>query len=282
MGPTGSGARVVDVAPNVVLTLENLRITGGKARQEKGGGIRVHSGALLDLVDAELSENSADEGGGIYNAGTTHISGSFIFDNTAARKGGGIENDGNLTVLNSTITENTGKGGGGLSTAGTAYLSFVTLYSNQSTNKIGAGTLRNGGTLVVRNSIVANNIAQDGEFHDCSGSPNFTGNNIVTSAQGCNPAEPVQELPGFSFPGPSNFGGPTWTLAFTPANPDYASGEWTVGRWPPMAPSMISAVRPAGRGRPASGLPRRSLRTRHHCTGGDPRTDSGPELQWLA
>ena len=106
--------------------------------------------------------------------------------NRSTRKGGGIETDGRLTVVNSTISGNVGKGGGGISAAGTALVSFSTIYQNESTNKIGAGTLRNGGSLTIWNSIVAQNIGSDGAFHDCSGTPSVS-NVIFSSDQGCNP-----------------------------------------------------------------------------------------------
>lgn len=198
------------------VTFRNLAITGADTRN-KGGAIAVNAGATVTLEDVYLHGNSADEGGALYNAGTAVVRRSTLQGNVASRKGGGIENDGTLSLVNSTLTENVGKGGGGLSTAGTAYLSFVTVYTNESTNKIGAGTLRNGGTLVVKNSIVANNVGSDGAFHDCSGTPNFIGVNLVSDSQGCNPGDETIDLssepgnPTLDMPGPGDFGGPTPT-----------------------------------------------------------------------
>ena len=208
-------------------TIENVLITGGKLNNDKGGGVRVEAGASVDLIDVEIVDNFADEGGGLYNAGTTSITGSLLLGNDARRKGGGIENDGVLTVVNSTIADNEGKGGGGLSTAGTADLSFVTIFSNRSTNKIGAGALRNGGTLSIKNSLIANNLGSDNDRHDCSGTPNLD-NVILTSDQGCNPegtydvvapGQLVEPLP------PLDNGGPTRTLALLGTSPaiDYTT-----------------------------------------------------------
>ncbi len=235
----GLGAKAVDVrlvAANnkrVLLVsatgavVRNVSVADGRVGNAKGGGIHVETGAELDLIDVEVVTNFADEGGGLFNAGVVRITGSLFEDNDARRKGGAIENDGFLTVVNSTLADNEGKGGGGLSTAGTASLSFVTVFSNRSTNKIGAGTLRNGGTLAVKNSIVANNVGSDGDFHDCSGTPDFD-NVIVTSDQGCNPegtydvygpAGVVEGLP------PVDNGGPTRTLALLDLSPaiDYTT-----------------------------------------------------------
>ena len=188
-GDAGSD-RIFDVAAADV-SFTNLLITGGSPNgRSRGGGIQVRALASLTLDGVQVDTNDAYEGGGIYNDGTLFMQNSTVANNIAKQKGGGIENDGFFTAINSTISGNTGKGGGGVATAGTAHLSFVTIWDNLSTNKIGAGTLRNGGTLAVINSIVANNVGSDGDFHDCSGSPDLT-NVIVTSSQGCNPNGPT-------------------------------------------------------------------------------------------
>ncbi len=220
-GGNGPGFSAFSI-PSGSATISNLTITGANTNG-KGGAINVGAGATLNLNDAFVFGNSADEGGGLYNAGTAIIRRSTLQANTASRKGGGIENDGTLSLVNSTLTQNVGKGGGGLSTAGTAYLSFVTVHTNESTNKIGAGTLRNGGTLTVKSSIVANNIGSDGQFHDCSGTPDFVGVNLVSSSQGCNPGAQTIDLEvegvSLTLPGPGDFGGPTPTHPLDPNDP---------------------------------------------------------------
>ena len=220
-GGNGPGFSAFSV-PAGTATISNLTITGANTNG-KGGAINIGAGATLKLNDAFVFGNSADEGGGIYNAGTAIIKRSTLQANTASRKGGGIENDGMLSLVNSTLTQNVGKGGGGLSTAGTAYLSFVTVHTNESTNKIGAGTLRNGGTLTVKSSIVANNTGSDGQFHDCSGTPDFVGVNLVSSSQGCNPGAQTIDLEvegvSLTLPGPGDFGGPTPTHPLDPNDP---------------------------------------------------------------
>lgn len=235
-------------------TLSNLTITGANTNA-KGGALNIGSGATLNLNDALIFGNSSDEGGGIYNAGTAIIRGSTLQGNTAGRKGGGIENDGTLSIINSTLTQNVGKGGGGLSTAGTAYLSFVTVHTNESTNKIGAGTLRNGGTLTVKSSIVANNIGSDGVFHDCSGTPDFVGVNLVSSSQGCNPGAQTIDLEvegvALTLPGPGDFGGPTPTHPLDPADPGAAFAIDAADSCDPLAadPYAIAPVASDQRGR---------------------------------
>ena len=221
-GPgSGGNDRVIDVAASGV-EITGILVTGGNLKgRGRGGGIQVQSGASLVLVGVQIDANRAYEGGGLYNDGIVTVSQSTVSNNTSGQKGGGIKNDGVLTMVNSTVSGNKGKGGGGLSTAGTANLAFSTVFDNTSTNKIGAGTLRNGGSLTVINSIVANNRGSDDDFHDCSGSPDMS-NVIVTSDQGCNPDGPLYVAP--SVPGLADEilrdnGGMTETHALVPNSP---------------------------------------------------------------
>ncbi len=94
--------------------VRNLSIIGGKVNTGSGGGIRVEAGAELSLIEVEVLDNFADQGGGLSNAGTTTIMRSLLAGNDARGKGGGIESSGVLTVTNTTFTDNEGKGGGGL------------------------------------------------------------------------------------------------------------------------------------------------------------------------
>jgi len=77
------------------LTLERVRITGGKANAD-GGGI-LDSGGSLTLVDSSVTESRADgEGGGIAvtNGGDVQLVRSIVADNVATGGGGGISAEG--------------------------------------------------------------------------------------------------------------------------------------------------------------------------------------------
>ena len=142
--------RVILVSsPATSVTVRNLTIKGGKINKGSGGGVLVEAGAQLSLIEVEVVDNFAEQGGGLSNAGTTTVMRSLFDGNDARGKGGGIETSGQLTVVNSTLTDNEGKGGGGLAASGVANLSFVTIFGNRSTNAIGAGSLRIGGTLFI-------------------------------------------------------------------------------------------------------------------------------------
>jgi fimbrial isopeptide formation D2 family protein len=55
-----------------------------------GGGIYVRLEGTLTVTDSVISGNTAYDGGGIYNLGTTYINSSLITGNTASHDGGGI------------------------------------------------------------------------------------------------------------------------------------------------------------------------------------------------
>ena len=97
----GIGKRVINVTPKhtddgldgaLNLTLENLEITGGNHTSGGGGGIYIHNpkGMLL-LKDCTIHDNDAKQGGGIYiNASKLEIVNTEISENTAKTSGGGI------------------------------------------------------------------------------------------------------------------------------------------------------------------------------------------------
>ncbi len=111
-GAIGVGTSYDKNQSTVNLTLRNANInetfTWGA-----GGGVAVGSGATL-LVDnslitgAKTGWHSYGYGGGIYNKGTTTITGgSQITGGTARLFGGGVYNDGVLTIDNAIVSGNT-------------------------------------------------------------------------------------------------------------------------------------------------------------------------------
>ena len=81
------------------LTVIGSNFTGNSAG-DKGGGIYNSGLGILTVRKSTLSSNSAIDGGGIYNqfGGTATVSDSTLSGNSAAQLGGGIYNDGALTV----------------------------------------------------------------------------------------------------------------------------------------------------------------------------------------
>ncbi len=133
---------VFSVASGVTSSFSGLTISGGL-----GGG------------------STGDNGGGIYNSGTTTVTNAIIEDNSAINAGGGIFNAaGTMTVNDCTIANNTAggafvAGGGGIYSGATLTITNSTIDNNVSHTYAG-GIFDQGGTgLTVTNSTLAYNVA---------------------------------------------------------------------------------------------------------------------------
>lgn len=130
------------------------------------------AGAATTIIDG----NSIDRvlhTGPANNAITVNISGVTIREGNTNLSGGGIQNQGILTLTSTTLTANVARNGGGLQNSGvvgttTATLNNVTVSGNQTTVDDGGGVSNNLGTLTVNDSLVENNTAGDegGGFFD--------------------------------------------------------------------------------------------------------------------
>ena len=144
----------------------------------RGGGLENRSVALIyDSTfhgnAAQLSTTMASFGGGISNmpGAALTISQSTLSDNSSGA-GGGLYNEGNATLVNSTISGNSGRGGGvafvargGTTPSPSLWLVSSTLADNQA-----PGILRvAGGELQLRETIVARNTDVFGRTANCEG-----------------------------------------------------------------------------------------------------------------
>jgi parallel beta helix pectate lyase-like protein len=173
-------------------------------------------------------------GGGIFNEGTLTVRNSAITENYGALGGGGISSDGEVSVENSTISANqTGGDGAGLEIDdGTASLRNLTVTGNE----LGLGGLGDGGGVhaeagagvTLSNTIVAGNsyLAGPPLAPDCSGAIVSTGNNLIGSTAGCTFTATASDLLAVNpLLGPLAFnGGPTETHALLPGSPAIDKG----------------------------------------------------------
>jgi len=100
-------------------------------------------------------------GGGIFNNGTLTINNSTVHGNSAAGStpgiGGGIDNGGTLTINNSTITANVAAYGGGIYNSGTGAVNNSTISGNGVGSVFGdvaGGGIYNGSILTIKNSTI--------------------------------------------------------------------------------------------------------------------------------
>lgn len=145
-GPTtGSGA-----------TLANLVTVSGNNQY---GVLAVSPGAtgvaIANLI-INRGHNLIGDGGGINNQGTLSVSHSTISQNISKGNGGGIFNSGTLTVTNSTFASNTNNGlsdGGAIYNATSSSLTVNACTFSANTAGFGAG-IWNNGTLNLTNSTL--------------------------------------------------------------------------------------------------------------------------------
>jgi CSLREA domain-containing protein len=139
----------------------NLTVSGGGSAT-LGSVLTVSSGAQIFLSGLTVANGNASSGGGILNQGTLTVTNSAFAGNSAPGSfGGAIDNSGTLAVANSTFSGNSsgndGGVGGALYDTGTLTVSNSTFVGNSSAN--GGGVAVFGGTATITNNIFAHNTS---------------------------------------------------------------------------------------------------------------------------
>ncbi len=164
--PGNGGA--LHVSGSATITARGGTVSGNTAANE-GGGFWNHESALMDIEGFTFDGNTAagddasSGGGGLYNNGTLTIASSSIIRNRAtgvSGSGGGILSDGGVLVIRSAVvdTNSANRAGGGIEGAGAE----ITLDDVQ----------------VRRNSIAVANPGNGGGLHSGGGSVNSTGSSF--------------------------------------------------------------------------------------------------------
>jgi CSLREA domain-containing protein len=124
----------------------------------------VHGGIRPAIIDSQVSQERVfhvGPGANVVLAGLTITGGNAT--QGSERYGGGILNEGALTVSRSLIEGNRATFGGGLSTDGSATATLVnsTLSNNEAEEDGGGLSAETGGTVHLRSTTVSNNTADD-------------------------------------------------------------------------------------------------------------------------
>ena len=161
------GGQTITLGGTQLLIDSNLTINGpgASALTIDGNGesviFKVAGGKTVTISGLTITNGNADEGqygGGIDNNGTLTISNSTISGNSAAEFGGGIYTNGTLTISNSTIAGNSAAiHGGGIINYGPLTISNSTIAGNSAVNE--GGGIYNNGTLTISNSTISGNSA---------------------------------------------------------------------------------------------------------------------------
>lgn len=164
-----------------------LSITGGSVdgntTNGTGHGGGIHVGTTATIEGVEIAGNTAGEGGGIYNDGMLTLHDASIDGNHVQAGGngvaGGIDNESTLTLSDSSVTNNTSDGsGGGLLNDGSASLTNVTLSGNTASSE--------GGILnLLSLTLVSSTVSDNGPGGlDTSGTTNLTDTIVAKQRSG--------------------------------------------------------------------------------------------------
>ena len=191
-----------------------------------GGGIE--NAGVMTVTAGAFSGNSAPYGGVIdnSNSGRLSVSSSTFLSNSASVSGGGIYNDGTLTVTNSTSSGNHAPDGGVIYNSGSGMLTVTNSTFSGNSVASGGGIIYNSGKLNIVNTIIANS-ASGGDclkFGPVTGSHNL----IEDAAHACgfNNGTNGNLIGVDPMLGPlANNGGSTWTRVLLAGSPAINAGD---------------------------------------------------------
>jgi CSLREA domain-containing protein len=214
----GNDAVTVFTIPAGVVNASISLLTISNNGSVFGNGIHtgIDNSGSLTVTNSTITRNSGGNGA-IYNAAgaSLALSKSTVANNEAVTNdGGGIKNDGSLTVTGSTITGNVSgnlTGGAGILNTGTATITSTTLAANNALYG-DVGQIESTGSLTVSDSVVTPMDGYDpAALCGGAGCPvNGTSGNILTTPALLAPL--------------GNYGGPTQTMPPQPGTPAICAG----------------------------------------------------------
>jgi hypothetical protein len=162
---SGNGlVEVFSVSPGAVVALSNVTITDG-ATGGNGGGLSNAGYASLShvTVSDSVANGLVSNGGGIENDGTLSLIDSVITGNAAVNgDGGGLNNTGELTASGTTISGNSALNGGGVGNYGYGTAAFLDSTISGNSAVVTGGGIQNYGSLTLASSTVSGNSANYG------------------------------------------------------------------------------------------------------------------------
>ncbi len=205
----GSGTnRAFSVRKGASVTAKDLRVFNGV--MQIGGGLRVRAGSTLVLERVRIDNNrsngvrSGQGGGGIFNQGVLSLMDCMVTENTALRgmgSGGGILNGpgGALSIMSSQITSNeANRAGGGIEDASGSGSAFTIMNSKIDKNTVydapgnGGGIHIGGdGSLTITGGTVNDNRAgaEGGGIWNGTGTLTVVGTEVRSNTAAGNDAD---------------------------------------------------------------------------------------------
>jgi hypothetical protein len=179
----------INVPAGDTLTLQGAAGDSPTVNGGASGSVFTVTSGNVTIDDFNVINGAATTGGGIDNQGTITLSNDTFSGDTATAAGGGIDNEagGSATLSNDTLfSDSGGTDGGGIDNQGTITLSNDTFSGDTATT--GGGGIDNeaGGSATLANSIVNNSPCQgsvgDGGYNVESDSTCASGSTDVTNS----------------------------------------------------------------------------------------------------
>jgi len=241
----GGTARIAAVTnPSGTVTLKNLSMNNGKSAGnggaisnngrlaldsvvfnnntavEFGGAVITFASTELTIVNSAFYNNSAANGGALYNFGSLSVSNSYFYQNQAAPgDGGAIYNDFiNLTVDNSTFDSNSAAGNGGsiFNKQGAALVINSFFYHGAALAGGGFATTVDG-SFQIKNSMLLSPLGGG----NCSGGINAASHNLSSDAT-CGTG--FTQSPSMGIGTLASYGGVTPVFPLLPGSPAIDAG----------------------------------------------------------
>ncbi len=188
-GQSKDNTRPLAIRPGTEVTLRNLTVINGNAAGDGGG---IHNAGETTLSKVTVTDNTArTEGGGVYNrvGGVMLIEDSRVVNNLARSTaaldyadpvGGGISNEGEVTINDTLISNNYVDGhyvgaGGGIMNGSVMTINRSTIATNYvyaMSDSYGGGIL-NRDNLLIRDSTISGNQANSSNDRAASGGIHF-------------------------------------------------------------------------------------------------------------
>ena len=187
------------------LTLTDSTVSGNIAGANGGG---IASTREATITNCDINNNTASTGGGISGGGTMTLTNTTISDTTVSENGGGITNgSGLLVITNSTISNNIAGTGGNFRAGAGIYNGFgsgevrltnTTISGNEILNFNFGGGISSYGKLTFTNSTITDNTANVGAGLDVKGGTVDLKNTIIAGNTNTSSASNYECYPSLS------------------------------------------------------------------------------------
>jgi hypothetical protein len=190
LASSGDSIRVAAATYTENLTIGfSLKVIGSGATTTivDGGGVNTvvaipNATPRVTLAGVTIRNGSGFDGGGVSNNGTLTINNSNLFHNSSKRSGGAIFNGGGMTINKTTISRNSTVGdGGGIWNLGTLTINDSTISRNTGGEILFStgGGIANSATMTINNSTISGNTVVR---HGLGGIENLEGTLTISNS----------------------------------------------------------------------------------------------------